>query len=178
MFKPTKILPLILSFFLLLNACSSERTESASEQSPDKNESGLTKAPDFEVTTIDGKKISLKQSMEENKPLVVYFTASWCPDCAKNWPAISEVYPEYQDKLNLVAIGVDPTDDEEVMRKLSEEKGFTFPITKGHPDIMVDFGVRSQATTVGINRDGYIAFQKKAVLSAEEYRSLFDELVH
>jgi hypothetical protein len=63
------------------------------------------------------------------------------------------------------------------MRKLSEEKGFTFPITKGHPDIMVDFGVKSQATTVGVNRDGYIVFQKKAVLSAEEFRSLFDELV-
>ncbi len=177
MFKPTGILPFIVAFFLMASACSPERAESTNEQS-DQKESGLTKAPDFEVTTIDGKKISLKQSMEENKPLVVYFTASWCPDCAKNWPAISEVYPEYKDKLNLVAIGVDPTDDEEVMRKLSDEKGFTFPITKGHPDIMVDFGVRSQATTVGINRDGYIAFQKKAVLSAEEYRSLFDELVH
>lgn len=49
--------------------------------------------------------------MEENKPLVVYFTASWCPDCAKNWPAISEVYPEYKDKLVFGAIGIDPTDN-------------------------------------------------------------------
>lgn len=177
MFKVIKVFPFILSFFLFAGACSSERSESSLEQSSDKNGSVLTKAPDFEVTTIEGNTISLQQSMDENKPLVLYFTASWCPDCAKNWPAISEVYPEYKDKLTFVAIGVDPTDDEEVMRKLSEEKGFTFPITKGHPDIMMDFGVKSQATTVGITRAGFIVFKKKAVLSAEEYRSLFEELV-
>ncbi len=136
------------------------------------------KAPDFEVTTIDGKKVSLKQSVKDNKPTVIYFTASWCPMCAKNWPALSEVYPEYKNKLNFVAIGIDPTDDEKVMRKLAKEKGLTFPITAGNPKVMIDFGVQSQATTVGIDRKGYVAFQKdKTVLSADEYRALFDQLV-
>lgn len=179
MFKPINIIAITAVFFLFINACSSEGTESSETQASTQNQSELTKAPDFEVTTIEGKKVSLQQSMDENKPLVVYFTASWCPKCAKNWPALSEVYPEYKDKLNLVAIGIDPTDDEEVMRKLSEEKGFKFPITKGHPEIMLDFGVENQATTVGINRDGYIAFQKNyTTLSAEEYRALFDQLVN
>ncbi|MDR9417310.1 MAG: TlpA disulfide reductase family protein [Gracilimonas sp.] len=110
---------------------------------------------------------------------LLYFTASWCPICAQNWPTLSEVYPEYEDKLTLVAISIDPTDDEETMRALAEDKGFTFPATSGHPQIMLDFGVESQATTVGVNRNGEIAFQKnKTALSADEYRSLFDELVN
>ena len=139
----------------------------------------MEKAPDFKVTTISGEEVSLQKSLENDKPMVVYFTASWCPICAKNWPALSEVYPEYKDKLNLIAIGIDPTDTKEVMTKLAEEENFTYPTTWGHPDIMVDFGVESQATTVGINRDGYIAFQKnKTALSADEYRSLFDKLVN
>lgn len=161
-----------------VTACSSEGSESSEAESSSQNESELTKAPNFQVTTIEGDTVSLQKSMEENKPLVVYFTASWCPICAQNWPVLSKLYPEYKDRLNLVAIGIDPTDDEEVMRKLSEEEGFTFPVTRGEPDIMRAFGVQSQATTVGVNTDGNIAFQKnKTALSEEEYRNLFDELV-
>jgi len=170
---------ILTTLLLIASACSSERSESSPDQSQNVSETELDKAPEFEVTTINGDTVSLQQSMEENKPTVVYFTASWCPICAKNWPVLSEVYPEYQDKLNFVAIGIDPTDTEDVMRDLAEEKGFTFPTTWGHPQIMVDFGVESQATTVGINRDGMIAFQKnKTALSADEYRQLFDELVN
>ncbi|MFH5833216.1 peroxiredoxin family protein [Halalkalibaculum sp. DA384] len=160
-------------------ACTSEQSESTEQQSSTGSETELGEAPDFEVTTIAGETVSLQQSLAENKPLVVYFTASWCPICAKNWPVLSVVYPDYKDKLNFVAIGIDPTDDEQVMRELSEEKGFTFPITRGYPDVMVDFGVESQATTVGVNREGDIVFQKnKTALSEEEYRALFDELVN
>jgi hypothetical protein len=78
-----------------------------------------------------------------------------------------------------VAIGIDPTDDTETMQMLSDEKGFTFPVTRGIPDIMLEYGVDSQATTVGVNRDGEIAFRRnKMALSAQEYRELFDGLVN
>ena len=166
-------------FLLILSACSADQPDNPGTEASAQSQTGLTKAPDFEVTTIDGEVMSLEKSMENNKPLVVYFTASWCPTCARNWPALSEVYPEYEDKLDLVAIGIDPTDDEEVMRNLAEKEGFTFPSTKGYPNVMVDFGARSQATTVGVNRDGYIVFMKSnQALSSDEYRKLFDELVN
>jgi len=169
---------LILFLVVSCTAPEADQSASASEESHTMSASDKTKAPDFEVTTISGETVSLQKSMEEDKPLVVYFTASWCPICAKNWPVLSEVYPEYEDRLNLVAIGIDPTDDAEVMRNLSEKHGFTYPTTAGHPEIMLDFGVESQATTVGVNRDGYIEFQKnKTALTADEYRELFDSLV-
>lgn len=179
MYKKFNILVFLISIFLIANACSSEKSNSTEEQTTSNSETEQKKAPNFEITTIEGDTVSLQKSMEENKPLVVYFTASWCPICAKNWPVLSKLYPEYKDRLNLVAIGIDPTDDEEVMRKLSKEEGFTFPVTRGEPDIMRAFGVQSQATTVGVNTDGRIAFQKnKTALSEEEYRKLFDQLVN
>ncbi len=179
MYQSTNSIAFLAILLLFVTACSSEESNSSEESMSNANDTDLEKAPDFEVTTIEGDTVSLKQSIEADKPMVVYFTASWCPICAKNWPVLSKLYPEYKDQLNLVAIGIDPTDDEEVMRKLSEEEGFTFPITKGHPDIMMDFGVESQATTVGVNRDGFIAFQKnKTALTEEEYRELFDGLLN
>lgn len=168
----------LFSALLLISACSSEQSEPSEKQSLDETEKELRKAPNFEVETLEGDTVSLEKTMDEDKPLVVYFTASWCPICAKNWPVLSEVYPDYKDELNFVAIGIDPTDTREVMVDLADEKGFKFPTTWGHPQIMIDFGVESQATTVGVNRDGYIAFQKnKTALSEEEYRKLFDQLV-
>lgn len=162
--------------FLLLFAITSCSQQGESE--PAANEENLNKAPDFEVTTIDGETISLQQSLADGKPLLVYFTASWCPTCARNWPSMSEVYPEFEEKITMVAISIDPTDTEEVMRKLSEERNFLFPSTAGKPQIMIDFGVSGQATTVGVDRDGNIAFKKPGqALSADEYRELITSLI-
>tara|TARA_R100001143_G_scaffold63450_1_gene70555 strand:- start:21098 stop:21673 length:576 start_codon:yes stop_codon:yes gene_type:complete len=167
----TKYLSIIALF--ILTSCA-QNNETARAQS----ESDLDKAPNFEVTTIDGDTISLSQSLADGKPVVVYFTASWCPTCARNWPAMSEVYPEFEDRLTLVAISIDPTDTEEVIRNLSEEKDFRFPSTSGHPEIMMDFGVSGQATTVGVDRDGNIAFKRPGeALSSDEFRELFTSLV-
>jgi len=176
MHQLTKFVALLGFLTLLVTACSSKKSKPAEQSGSMGN--GVKKAPNFEVTTIKGDTVSLQKSLEEKKPMVVYFTASWCPICAKNWPVLSKVYPEYKEKLNFIAIGIDPTDTREVMTKLAKEKGFTFPLTWGHPQIMIDFGVESQATTVGINREGNIVFQKnKTALSEEEYRKLFDQLI-
>ena len=64
------------------------------------------------------------------------------------------------------------------MKALAEEKGFTFPVTRGIPQVMLAYGVESQATTVGVNKAGNVVFQKnKMALTADEYRELFDSLV-
>ncbi len=186
MFKRIKIVTLFLMALILFSACNFGNSKS-SEEKEEKEEiveqvkeeySTKRKAPQFAVTTIDGQQISLERSLSEAKPMIIYFTASWCPMCAKNWPAISEVYPEYEDRVNFVAISIDPTDDKEVMTKLAKEKNLDFPLVKGTPQVMIDFGVDSQATTVGVNEEGYVEFQKdKTVLTAEEYRILFEQLI-
>jgi len=171
-----KISPTILfliSTSLILASCGQQSEADQRQAASDRD-----RAPDFEVTTVDGQTISLSESLDEGKPVVVYFTASWCPTCARNWPVMSEVYPEYEGRLTMVAISIDPTDTEDVIRNLSEERNFQFPSTAGHPEIMIDFGVSGQATTVGVGRDGYIAFKKEGqALTANEFRELFAELL-
>jgi len=182
--KRIKLNSLLFVSLLLVTACnygkSSENKQAATTTTvaASSTHSNLKKAPLFEVETIDGQTISLQQSLDEQKPTIVYFTASWCPMCAKNWPAISEVYPEYKDRVNFVAISIDPTDDKEVLTKLAREKNLNFPLVTGMPKLMMEFGVKTQATTVGVNKEGYVEFQKdKTVLTADEYRALFEQLL-
>lgn len=68
-------------------------------------------------------------------------------------------------------------DTKEVISNLVEEEGITYPSTMGHPNIVVDFGVKAQATTVDINRDGYIEFVKRNNTLSKEYQAFFDQLV-
>lgn len=179
--KTSAVSIFVLLFFSSCNfgeSKSSGETEDAKVEQESDEISNLKKAPQFEVTTIQGEQVSLKQSLADNKPIMVYFTASWCPMCAQNWPAISEVYPEYKDRVNFVAISIDPTDDADVMTKLAKEHKIDFPLVKGTPQVMLDFGVQKQATTVGVNKSGSITFEERAVFTADEYRELFERLLN
>jgi len=167
---------LLLVGLLLLGGCStSTPTEELETGGPAQ---ALRPAPDFAVTTITGEDVSMAAYRADDKPLMVYFTASWCPICAQNWPSLIEVYPEYQDRVNFVSISIDPTDTAEVLTNLAAEEGMNYPLVPGNPQVMMDFGVTSQATTVGINRAGDIVFvREREVIGADEYRALLDDLL-
>ncbi|WP_315379451.1 TlpA disulfide reductase family protein [Hoylesella loescheii] len=55
-----------------------------------------TVAPDFELPSPDGKKVSLSQF--KGKYVVLDFWASWCPDCRKDAPNIVAMYNRFKDK--------------------------------------------------------------------------------
>ena len=134
-------------------------------------------APQFEATTITGEKVSLKSYLETKKPLLVYFTASWCPTCAKNWPSINSVYKTYKDKVNFLSISIDPTDTDTVLKKLDTKHGLIYPSVAGNPKIMVDFGVRAQATTILVNSKGEVVYHERGHLTLEEYTTILDDLL-
>lgn len=53
-------------------------------------------APEFQVTTYDGKKTTV--GGKRDKPQVLMCYASWCGFCKKSLPWIEGVYTEYKDK--------------------------------------------------------------------------------
>ena len=132
-------------------------------------------APQFEATTITGQKVSLENYLKDKKPLLVYFTASWCPTCAKNWPSINSVYKTYKDKVNFISISIDPTDTDEVLSKLAKKHDLIYPMVAGNPKLMIDFGVRAQATTIIVNKKGEITFKQRGHLTLEDYTKLLDD---
>jgi len=134
-----------------------------------------TMAPQFQATTITGEKVSLNGFLETKKPTLVYFTASWCPTCAKNWPSINSVYKTYKDRVNFVSISIDPTDTNEVLTKLAKKHDLVYPSVAGNPKIMVDFGVTGQATTIMVNSKGEITFKDRGHLTLEEYTTIIED---
>lgn len=134
--------------------------------------------PWFEVETINGEVVTDQTLLDSWKPSMVYFTASRCPTCAKNRPSINALYPEYKDDVNFISISIDPTDTEEVISTLAQEEGLTYPMTPGYPQVMVDFWVKWQATTLWVDSQWEIIYKAwwKA-LSQNEYKELLDSLI-
>ncbi len=75
--------------------------------------SGKITAPGFTLPDLNGKKVSLSDF--KGKWVVLDFWGSWCGWCVKGFPALKEAYQKYGDKL--VVIGIDCNESEEDWRE-------------------------------------------------------------
>ncbi|MGD6848885.1 peroxiredoxin [Rossellomorea aquimaris] len=93
---------------------------------------GLSKgdrAPDFELTTLDGKAVKL--SDYQGKKVILNFWATWCPPCKAEMPHMQSYYEENAEKENVEILAVNLTsmdDGEKAVQEFIDGYELTFPI--------------------------------------------------
>ena len=166
-----------------LQSTQSPLPKNVQQQSPGKqsspegmvgNEIGQT-PPDFTVTTTDGKSIKLSEYASE-KPTIVYFMATWCPFCASDYRTLEQVFPEYEGRINFLSVGLDTTENQEILRHYKGSKYVPGDLAPGTQQILLDYGVRS-TTTKYLIKDGEIIFKNAGAMDADRWRKLFDALL-
>jgi thioredoxin-like negative regulator of GroEL len=65
-------------------------------------------APDFQLTTVDGRQLSLPQLA--GRLVVMDFWATWCPACRESIPELRELSRKYPDQLVLISVSEDNKD--------------------------------------------------------------------
>lgn len=89
-------------------------------------------ASDFELTGVDGRKVSLK-SYEEAKGFIIVFTCNTCPYAKMYESRILELDKKYASKgfpviaINPNDVDQQPGDNMQEMRDRAESKGYSFP---------------------------------------------------
>jgi thiol-disulfide isomerase/thioredoxin len=74
--------------------------------------------PDLNLSTLDGKKVSLKNDFAEKDKLYVFsFWASWCGPCINELDEINEVQAEWKKSVNFEVIAV-ATDDSRTQKRV------------------------------------------------------------
>jgi peroxiredoxin len=128
-------------------------------------------APDFELTTLDGKQVKL--SDYAGKPVVLNFWASWCTPCREEFPELRAAHARAAGKWALV--GVNSQDFvESDGRKFAKDQKATWPNGfDGDGVVSGEYGVKQLPQTFFIDAKGVIRDHLFGGLTAE---SLQEEL--
>lgn len=81
------------------------------------------KAPDFTLTTFDGRSVTL--SKLRGQVVVINFWASWCVPCRDEAPYLEKTWRKYRDR-GVVFIGVDYVDTEKGALAFLKEFDITY----------------------------------------------------
>jgi thiol-disulfide isomerase/thioredoxin len=124
-------------------------------------------APPFEVTTMDGQKLSMDEL--QGKVVLLDFWASWCGPCREALPHIRSIAAKFHDEP-LVVLSVNLDTDENKWRSFVAENKMTWPqcFGAGFPGEMARmFGVNAIPHTFTIDADGIVQDEKIGDASIE-----------
>lgn len=109
-------------------------------------------APDFKVTTIDGKKIQLSEL--KGKRVVVDLWATWCGPCVEQIPEFNRLKEESSDQ-DLVILGIS-SEDEQTVKEFSKKKSIKYLISSAK-DLPAPYSqIEAYPTAFFIDRKGTI----------------------
>jgi cytochrome c biogenesis protein CcmG/thiol:disulfide interchange protein DsbE len=94
-------------------------------------------APDFKLTGIDGKPVTVAGS--HGKVILLNFWATWCGPCRAEIPDLIELQNKYQDRLQILGLVVDD-DDEDAIKEFAEKFGINYPVAIAGDDIRFQYG--------------------------------------
>ena len=128
-------------------------------------------APAFEVTTLDGEKISLDSLA--GKVVIVNFWNSWCQPCLQEEPALQKFYERHREETDFAFVGIVRDDTENAAREAVGARDIEWPmgIDRG-ARAALDFGTRGQPETYAITRDGRVAATQYGPATVEDLETM------
>jgi len=89
------------------------------------------KAPGFATSTLDGKRVALKDYWEQQgkKALVLSFFATWCHPCKEDLRYLQKVQDQYGNRgLQILAIHTQDSSKGDVVKEFMEKLGVNLPV--------------------------------------------------
>jgi peroxiredoxin len=141
---------------------------------PAKPERESTPAPDFSITDLQGKVLSL--ASYKGKVLLLNFWATWCPPCRREIPDFIEAYRELRSEgLEILGVSVDETTPEALLA-WTKRTGIDYPIALATPEIVRAYepGDYIPATII-VDREGRIRHRQSSLMDKAALVRLFNQ---
>jgi len=131
-------------------------------------------APDFKLTGLDGKPVTLADS--HGKVILLNFWATWCGPCRAEIPDLVELQNKYKDRLQILGLVVDD-DDQDAIKDFTEKFGINYPVAIATNDIRLLYGgIAALPTSFVLDAEGRIVQKHEGlrdpVLYETEIRAL------
>jgi thiol-disulfide isomerase/thioredoxin len=166
---------LLHSFVPLLLFCLVPRLTRAGDQQPTiRFVRNPDPAPEFSLTGLDGKPVTLAGS--RGKVILLNFWATWCGPCRAEIPDLVELQNKYKDRLQILGLVVDD-DDQDAIKEFTEKFSINYPVAIATNEIRLQYGgIAALPTSFVLDADGRIVQKHEGlrdpVLYETEIRSL------
>ena len=131
-------------------------------------------APDFNLSTLEGQKVSLGEM--RGKPVVLCFWTTVCGYCRIQMPYLQEAFDQKGGEVAFIAI--DLGEDEQTVARFARDNGINFTIALDQDRAVGDaYNVNYRPTTFLVDREGVIRYIKPGPFgSADELLALLESL--
>ena len=133
-------------------------------------------APDFAVTTLDGK--PLKLSDLRGQLVVINVWASWCVPCRQESAELNRAYARYQGR-GVAFVGIAWNDLESDARQFVQEYRVPYPVALDQAGrVSIDYGITGVPETFVVDREGRFVQKWVGPINAGQLAGLVDPLLH
>ncbi|MCF7740682.1 MAG: TlpA family protein disulfide reductase [Candidatus Marinimicrobia bacterium] len=179
---------LIVSMILIMGCSKQEQTEQTGQKTEQSKASAQnntmqekfigSEAPEFELETLSGEKVTLDQF--EGKVVLLNFWATWCPPCKKEIPDLDKMHSEHKSRgLEVVGITLNSGTPEKIQQfvnnndmnyhVLTGEQKYTMNLAKKYDNIT---GI---PTSFVIDRDGVVRHKWVGPRSKEQFMKIINK---
>ena len=132
--------------------------------------------PNLTFNSVNGETFSLQQRWEQ-KPVLLYFWATWCPYCKKATPAVTALHNDYGDSIDVLGVNVAINDTQEKMHAYLHDYAMDFPVMFDESaELTSEFLVNGTPVFVVLSQHGEILYRShrypagiEAVLSRNSF---------
>ncbi|MCL2456869.1 MAG: redoxin domain-containing protein, partial [Defluviitaleaceae bacterium] len=153
---------------------NSNSTETAAEKPENIPAPVVNKAANFSMTDFEGNIFTLHEIIQNEKPIVINFWASWCPPCRVEMPDFEKIFREQGENVQFIMLNLTDGSREtkENGKKFIDENGYTFPVFfDSNKNAASAYAIRSIPTTVFVNANGSVSNTIIGILSEEKLRN-------
>jgi thiol-disulfide isomerase/thioredoxin len=131
-------------------------------------------APDFQLTNLNGKPVTLAGS--HGKVILLNFWATWCGPCRAEIPDLVALQNKYKDRLQILGLIVDD-DDQDAIKSFVADFGINYPVALASDEIRFQYGgVAALPTSFVLDTEGRVVQKHEGLrdplLYETEIRSL------
>jgi cytochrome c biogenesis protein CcmG/thiol:disulfide interchange protein DsbE len=116
-------------------------------------------APDWELTSSEGKTIRLSDEVKQ-QTTVLFFWASWCPYCKALMPHLQSMQLEYGDDIKILAINFRDDDDPVAF---IENAGYDFVVLPEGDKVAATYGIKGTPGLIIVDSQQQIQFDLRAL---------------
>ncbi|TRO54593.1 redoxin domain-containing protein, partial [Candidatus Bathyarchaeota archaeon] len=136
---------------------------------------GLSLAPEFSLTDIDGKTFHL--SDYRGRVVILEFFTSWCGRCIDEIPHLKAVQTEYGTHIVILSISVEDDDTNAVLQQFRDQYQIPWIVAKDTAGLRGRYNITAYPTLYILDAEGYIRYRHVGPVEASALSNEVKEII-